>query len=96
MGQTGRQLKTKIVEHRNHIRWNTITHSVITNHRLKEDHEFDWKNIAILDEKSQYRKRLVSEMLHIKRKTRGLNLQTDLESYLGRLLKAYFPIVDGL
>ncbi|KAG5329140.1 TF2H3 factor, partial [Acromyrmex charruanus] len=30
----------KIAEHRNHIRWNTTTHS-ITDYRLKEDHEFN-------------------------------------------------------
>jgi len=60
-------------------------------HRLEEDHEFDWENIAVLDEKSQYRKILMSEILHIRKQTRGLNLQTDLEG----LPKTYFPIVDG-
>ena len=72
--QTGRRLKTRIAEHRNHIRWNTTTHLVITDYRLEEDYEFDWENVAILDEESQYRKRLVSEMLHSRRQTRGLNL----------------------
>ena len=59
--------KTRIAEHRNHIRWNTTTHSVITDHRLEENHEFDLENVAIFDEEPQYRKRLVSEMLHIRR-----------------------------
>ncbi|EGI59624.1 hypothetical protein G5I_12216 [Acromyrmex echinatior] len=57
-----KQLEIIIAEHRNHIRWNI--HSVISDHRLEEDHEFDWENIAILDEEPQYRKRLVSEMLY--------------------------------
>jgi len=47
IGQTCRQLK--ISEHFNHIRRNTSTHSVITEHRLKYSHEFDWKKVGILD-----------------------------------------------
>jgi len=78
MGQIGRQLKMRIAEHRNHIRWNTTTHSVIID-QLEEDHEFDWENIAILKEEPRYRKRLVSERLHIRRQTCDFNLQTDLE-----------------
>ncbi|KYM93792.1 hypothetical protein ALC62_15636 [Cyphomyrmex costatus] len=44
VGQTCRQLKSRIAEHKNHIRWNMSTRSVITEHRLQhEDHEFDWR-----------------------------------------------------
>jgi len=46
VGQTGRQLRTRIAEHRNYIRWNTTTQSVITDHRLQEGHEYDWKNFC--------------------------------------------------
>ena len=66
-GQTGRQLKTRIVVHKNHILWSTTTHSFITEHRLQEGHEFDWKNIVILDKEPQYRKKLFSEMLYIRK-----------------------------
>jgi len=38
--QTGRQLKTRIAEHRNHIRWNTSTRSVIID-RMQMTHNFD-------------------------------------------------------
>jgi len=38
---------TRIKEHKNHIR--ETTHSVIMDHRLKNDHEFDWDNVEILD-----------------------------------------------
>jgi len=41
VGQTGRTLKTRISEHRNHINRNTTTQSVITEHRLNFSHEFD-------------------------------------------------------
>jgi len=51
IGQICRQLKTRIFEHFNHIRRIMSTHLVITEHRLKYSHEFDWKNVGILDKK---------------------------------------------
>jgi len=36
-----RQLKTRIAEYRNHIKRNTSTHSMITDHRIISDHDFD-------------------------------------------------------
>ena len=39
--QTCGQLKSRITEHKNHIRWNTSTPNVITEHRLQEGHDFD-------------------------------------------------------
>ncbi|KYN06950.1 hypothetical protein ALC62_02072, partial [Cyphomyrmex costatus] len=90
VGQTSRQLKTRIAEHRNHIRYNTSTRSVITEHRLNYDHDFQWNNIKILDEEPFYRKRIISEMLHIKKQNNSLNLQTDTEG----LHEAYVPIVN--
>ncbi|XP_018337091.1 PREDICTED: uncharacterized protein LOC108745430 [Trachymyrmex septentrionalis] len=86
--QTGRQLKTRIAEHRNHVRHKASAHSVITEHRLRHNHDFQWDNVLILDEEPSYRKRLISELLHIKRQKNSLNLQTE------GLYKAYFPIIN--
>ncbi|KYN30381.1 hypothetical protein ALC56_15308 [Trachymyrmex septentrionalis] len=63
VGQMGRQLKSRITEHRNHIRHKTFVRSVITEHGLQCDHDFQWDNVKILDEEPCYRKRLISEML---------------------------------
>ena len=90
VGQTGRKLKTRIAEHRNHIRYNTSARSVITEHRRQLDHEFKWDEVEILDEEPSYRKRLVSEMINIKKQKNGLNLQTDTDG----LHKAYIPIIN--
>jgi len=79
VGQTGRLLKTRVSEHQNHIRRNTSTTSIITDHRMHSNHDFDWNKVEILDVERYYHKRLVSEMLHIKRQKNGLNLQTDTE-----------------
>ena len=37
-------------------------------------------NIEILDEKRYFNKRLISEIIDIKRQTNGLNLQKDIDS----------------
>ena len=36
---------------------------LISNHRLKYDHNFKWDKIKILDNEPSYSKRLISEML---------------------------------
>ena len=85
-----RQLKIRITEHRNHIRHKTSVRSVITEHRLQFDHDFQWDKVKILDEEPCYRKRLISEMLNIKKQKNSLNLQTDTKG----LHKVYLPIIN--
>jgi len=53
--------------------------SVITEHRLKFSHDFDWEKVEILDEEVYLYKRLISEMIYIKKQQKGLNLQKDTE-----------------
>jgi len=77
--QTSRLLKTRIAEHKNLINRSTTLHSVITDHRINLSHEFDWENVEILDRERYLTKRLVFEMLHIKRQKNSLNLHTDTE-----------------
>jgi len=77
VGQTKRMLHTKVGEHRSHIRRNSAQLSVITDHRLQAEHEFDWGNAKVLDQEFNYNKRLISEMIYIKKQKHGLNAQTD-------------------
>jgi len=49
VGQTSRQLKTRISEHHNYINKNITTQSVITECRLLFNHDFDWEDVKILD-----------------------------------------------
>jgi len=66
--QIGRLFKTRIDKHRSHIRRNTNQSSVITpEHRLEFLYDFDWDNIEILDEEIHYNKRIIFEMIHIKK-----------------------------
>ena len=62
-----RKLKTRINEHKNDINKKSRNLSVISEHRLQFEHDFDWTNIKILDNERYIGKRLVSEMLNILR-----------------------------
>jgi len=89
VGQTRRLLKTRIDEHRSHIRRNTNQSSVITEYRLEFSHDFDWDNVEVLNEKLHYNKRIISEIIHIKKQSYSLNLQHDTDS----LDSIYFDII---
>ena len=60
IGQTGRKLKTRLAKHRNHINRNSNNQLVITKHRIEFEHDFDWMN-AILDEERFLNKCLISK-----------------------------------
>jgi len=79
VGQTKRQLKTRINEHVKNIKVEDSKHSVISKHMLENNHSFDWQNIKILDFKPNNYKRIVSEMIHIKTQGNGLNSVDDIE-----------------
>ncbi|KYN12201.1 hypothetical protein ALC57_15633 [Trachymyrmex cornetzi] len=92
VGQTKRRLGTRIKEHKSDIRRNTGSPSVITDHRVEFDHNFKWDDVRILDNESSYNKRLLSEMIHIKRQKHGINKMKDTES----LPDLYSDIIQSL
>jgi len=53
--------------------------SIITEHRLGYQHDFDWENVKILDNERFLGKRLILEMLHIQLQQSSLNLQADTD-----------------
>ncbi|XP_024868999.1 uncharacterized protein LOC112452813 [Temnothorax curvispinosus] len=91
VGQTKRQFKTRLNEHKNNIKTVPSRHSVISEHITKFNHTFDWDNTAILESEPNY-KRLISEMLHIKEQKNGINSNTDTD-YLD---DSYFSVLDEL
>ena len=54
-----------------------IDRSVISEHRIENNHYFNWKNVKILDKEPNYFKRLVSEMIHTRKEDKTINKQTD-------------------
>lgn len=48
VGQTKRKLSTRINERKNDIKRSSLP-SVISRHRLEENHQFDWRGVEIVD-----------------------------------------------
>jgi len=92
VGQTKRQLLTRIKEHRRNGNLSTSKTSVITQHMNDHSHSFDWNNIQILDTEPNYYKRSISEMLHIKEQANGINARIDTEL----LDESYFDVLKCL
>jgi len=80
VGQTKRRLNTRVIEHKKDINKKSGNYLIITEHRIKYKHDFEWENPIILDKEKQYYRRLVSEMIHIKLQNNPLNLQNDSEA----------------
>ena len=72
VGQTSRLLKIRVAEHRCHINRNTIQHSMITDHRINYNHNFDWDGARVLDSEPFRFRREISEMIHIKLQANGI------------------------
>ena len=49
VGQTKRQLQTRIKEHSNNIKLDQSKYSVISKHITETNHDFDWEKVSILD-----------------------------------------------
>ncbi|KAL6421569.1 hypothetical protein ACFW04_014303 [Cataglyphis niger] len=76
-------------EHIN-IKLDPSKHTVVSENIINLKHTFDCENIKILDIENNFHKRLISEMVHIKK--HGINYNTDSEL----LDSAYFDILDEL
>ena len=71
IGETKRPVAVRIKEHTRKVG------SVISDHCLEANHMFDFDRFHILDEEKDLRKRLISEMVHIKMQSNALNKQED-------------------
>lgn len=89
VGQTKRRLISRIKEYLSDINKKTGSPSVISSHRLDFDHDFKWDKVRIWDREMSYGKKLISEMIHIKRQSNSLNKQLDTELFPD----AYIPLI---
>ncbi|EZA58083.1 hypothetical protein X777_01464 [Ooceraea biroi] len=80
IGQTKRYLDTRINEHRAGIKKHSGNLSVVSNHRLTNDHDFDWSKRNILHYESNNRKREIAEMFCVKKNPKTINLKRDTEN----------------
>jgi len=79
IGQTKRHMGTRVKEHFNNIK-STSNFSVVTNHRLSYNHNFEWDKPNILHKEKNRKKREIAEMFLIKKFDNNINLQKDTEN----------------
>ena len=93
--ETKRSLKTRIKEYKyktsKDIK-NKNNESIVSQHQINFNHEFDWNNVLIVDSESDYKKRLISEMIHIKCHQNNINKKEDIHT----LNHNYFPLLKNL
>jgi len=85
-------LKARVREHFSNLTSKSANPSVITEHILQTSHSFDWDNVKILDTEKNYFKKSISEILHIREQSLGLNAQKDTEM----LDSAYYDILEKI
>lgn len=81
VGQTKRQLKTRIQEHKNNFKLHHSKQSIITQHMVDKKDNMKWNNVLILDRETNYHKRLISETIYIKQQQNGLNTIEDIKLF---------------
>ncbi|KAL6419712.1 hypothetical protein ACFW04_013676 [Cataglyphis niger] len=62
IGQTKRHLSTRVKEHFNNIKMQASNLSLISKHKLKFNHDFDWSTPDILHNEKHLRKREIAKM----------------------------------
>jgi len=73
IGQTSRYLKDRIREHKNDEKKYLLktNPTALVQHKQDTGHNFNFENFTILDQQINYRKRIISEMIQIKKKRFG-------------------------
>lgn len=79
VGQTSRQLNTRLKEHQRNV-LNNKRHLDFGGAFSWHNSHLDWDNTKVLDIVPMYNKRLTSEMLHIKLQKENINIIKDTES----------------
>lgn len=91
IGQTKRVFDTRLKEHQRNIKEDPDKHNVITLHKIHNNHVMQWDNAKNLDVENNYKKRLLSEMLHIKTTKNTLNKQKDTDNSNNLYTAILFP-----
>lgn len=90
IGQSKQYLHKRIYSHKYNTKNLNHNSTALTKHSLENNHSFNFNNIEILDIEPNYQKRLIHEMLQIKRHKNTINNRTDIEN----LSETYFNLLE--
>lgn len=95
IGQTGRYLKTRMSEHRRDCRnfhINKESKTALFEHVISEGHFFDFENVQVIGTQNILKKRLLDEMIEIRRHSNTVNKRTDIEN----LNTCYYNLISKI
>ena len=98
IGQTKRDLKSRIKEHQRAIKFQRPEKSALCQHSMENDHLVDWSKVKILKVEHDYSKRLFTESWYINEKPQVLNRNDGLSfpAVYRKLLNSQCWISSGL
>ena len=73
IGQTKRDLNSRIGEHKRAFKFQRPENSALCEHSMSLDHKISWTNVSILKIEKDYKKRLFSESWFINRTPQVMN-----------------------
>ena len=91
VGQSGRTLKTRVKEHRRHIRHSHSDQSVVAERSINHDHTIRFQEIHILASKSGYMDRLIRKAIELDLHPNNINREDGLV-----LSKTWKPVIQQL
>lgn len=77
VGQTKQKLCKRIYQHKHAINVNDIDHSALVKHAVEHKHVPKWDEVKIIDREVNLKRRLVLEMIHIRKTQNCMNKQQD-------------------
>lgn len=77
IGQTKQKLKKRMYQHKYNAKIKNVDHSAITEHVVLHNHIPKWDEVEILDFEYNKKKRLVLEMIHIRKNPTCINKQKE-------------------
>ena len=87
IGETGRPLKTRIIEHKRAVSTGDVRNANAA-HCLKTNHGIDWDAAIVVDRDSRWRERRIKKSVHIrKRKTYNMDLGFSLSPVWNSLIR---------
>ncbi|XP_046466612.1 uncharacterized protein [Neodiprion pinetum] len=79
IGQTSRQLHTRITEHKRNIHEHEDNYTALTRHAIDFDHSFNYSQASIIDVEPLYYNRLLLEICNIVAHPNSVNRKQDIE-----------------
>ena len=73
VGETGRALKTHVLEHRRAMEKRDFSASALAQHAWEHNHHIDWTSMCVLGVESHCRSRISREAIYIRRQPSSLN-----------------------